>query len=110
MYHQIRQERWFLDQAPERPITTNEAARIPGSIPGESVLLGFYDRVTDANGKTVMRCTICMNTNPGAQLYPRPDRAKVHMRHHFELRPIPCSGKCDIPNWYVSRISDLTPY
>jgi hypothetical protein len=110
MYHQIRQEEWFRTQAQERPLTVSEGARIPGSIPGESVLLGFYDRITDVNGKTVLRCTICMNTNPATQLYPRPDRAKVHMRHHFELRPIPCSGKCDIPNWYVRRISDLASH
>jgi hypothetical protein len=110
MYHQIRHEEWFLNQAQERPITAGEAAQIPGSIPGESVLLGFYDRITDINGKTVLRCTICMNTNPEAQLYPRPDRAKVHMRHHFELRPIPCNAKCDIPNWYVAYISNVASH
>lgn len=98
LYHQIKREPWFISQDRERPITPGEASRIPGSIPGESVLLAFYDRVSDAQGKTVLRCTICMQTNPQTQLYPRPDRAKVHMRHHFELRPIPCNGKCDVPH------------
>ncbi|KAG8812330.1 hypothetical protein FRC19_003201, partial [Serendipita sp. 401] len=94
LYHQIRQESWFIHQNQERPITVAEAAQIEGAMPGESILLAFYDRITDSQNRTVMRCTICARTNPHAQLYPRPDRAKIHMRHHFELRPIECRGQC----------------
>lgn len=94
IYHQIKREAWFVIQDRERSLTPAEASRIPGSIPGESVLLAFFDRVSDPQGKSVLRCTICMRTNPESQLYPRPDRAKVHMRHHFELRPIPCNRNC----------------
>ncbi|KAG8818885.1 hypothetical protein FRC17_010672, partial [Serendipita sp. 399] len=76
LYHQIRQEQWFIHQTPERPLSTAEASRIPGAMPGESILLAFYDRVTDSQNRVLMRCTICAQTNPNAQLYPRPDRAK----------------------------------
>lgn len=101
LYHRIRQEPWFVNQHAERHLAPHEAERIPGSTPGESVLLAFYDRIVDHTNKAAMRCTICAQTNPGAQLYPRPDRAKVHMRHHFELRPIPCNRACKAPEWYV---------
>ncbi|PVG00621.1 hypothetical protein CPB86DRAFT_181163 [Serendipita vermifera] len=98
LYHQIRQEPWFIQQQNERQLTSPESSRIPGSIPGESVLLAFYDRVIDGGNRAMMRCTICAQTNPTAQLYQRPDRAKVHMRHHFELRPIMCQGHCNTPH------------
>jgi hypothetical protein len=104
LYHRIRQEPWFIHQANERPLLAAEAGRIPGSNAGESVLLAFYDRILDDAKKLVMRCTICAQTNPAAQLYPRPDRAKVHMRHHFELRPIPCKGECKTPQWYAEPL------
>lgn len=102
LYHRIRQEPWFTLQTTERPLLATEAERIPGSNAGESILLAFYDRVFDDTKKAVMKCTICARTNPGAHLYPRPDRAKVHMRHHFELRPIPCKGGCKTPQWYAN--------
>jgi hypothetical protein len=97
LYHRIRSEPWFRQQITERGLAPHEADRIPGSIPGESVLLAFYDRILDNTNKAAMKCTICAQTNPGAQLYPRPDRAKVHMRHHFELRTIRCDGSCKSP-------------
>lgn len=109
LYHRIRRETWFIRQTNERPLAAAEAERISGSNAGESVLLAFYDRILDDAKKVVMKCTICAQTNPGAQLYPRPDRAKVHMRHHFELRPIPCNGQCSSQQWYanglISRLS-----
>jgi hypothetical protein len=102
LYHRIRLEPWFVQQVTERSLAAYEAERIPGSAPGESVLLAFYDRILDNANKIAMKCTICAQTNPGAQLYPRPDRAKVHMRHHFELRPIRCNGTCNSPQWCAS--------
>jgi len=102
LYHQIRREDWFINQTLERSITREEASRIPGLIPGESVLLAFYDRVPDSQNKAVMRCTTCTRTYQDVHVYPRPDRARVHMRHHFELRPVPCRGQCGLPHWCVT--------
>lgn len=104
LYHRIRHERWFIDQMQERPITGPEASQIPGTMPGESVLLAFHDRAPDAQNKTAFRCTICRQTDQPTPPYRRPDRAKVHIRHHFEIRPIPCNGKCDIRHWCAMSI------
>jgi hypothetical protein len=101
LYHQIRQEPWFNRQQTERQLTADESKGIPGSTPGESVLLAFYDRVTNAGNRAALECAICKRTNQSAQLYQSPDRAKVHMRHHFDLRPVLCNRQCGISQWYA---------
>lgn len=95
LLYTIRRETWFLRQTNERPLSADEAAQIPNAIPGESVLLGFFDRFTERDsGRVTFICTICQRSSPNPKPYNRPDRAKVHMRHHLEQRPIPCTGQC----------------
>ena len=99
LYHRIRLEDWFINQTQERSITDAEASRVPGASAGDSILLAFLDKKMDEKGKMAMRCMICIQTTQESKLYYRPDRAEVHIRHHFELRPIPCNGNCNIPQW-----------
>ncbi|KIM30251.1 hypothetical protein M408DRAFT_295820 [Serendipita vermifera MAFF 305830] len=96
LYHRIRHEDWFVNQTRERSITGREASRIPGSVPGDSVLLAFFKKVKDSKDKPAMHCTICLQTRGASKFYSRPDRAKVHIRHHFELRPVLCDRRCGI--------------
>jgi hypothetical protein len=107
LYHQIRQEPWFSQQRIERDLTPAESKEVPGSKPGESVLLAFFDRVRDENNRAVMRCTICTQTRSSTHLYRQSDSAKTHMRRHFQLRPMACHGLCRTKHWYASTFPFL---
>ncbi|CCA75279.1 related to WD40-repeat protein (notchless protein) [Serendipita indica DSM 11827] len=99
LLQRIQTEDWFLQQTAERTLSAEEAARIPGAIEGESVLLGFFSKVPGNHTDDLsLVCTLCMRSIPNPSIYKRLDHARVHMRHHLEQRPVTCTGDCGKPN------------
>ncbi|CAG7851213.1 Vegetative incompatibility protein HET-E-1 [Serendipita indica DSM 11827] len=54
LLQRIQTEDWFLQQTAERTLSAEEAARIPGAIEGESVLLGFFSKGRPSHSQSVM--------------------------------------------------------
>ena len=84
------QEPWYLDQVEE-----------PENDVGKSILVRWLDPLEGKDQKG-WRCRVPV---PGEtwcnETIKRVDRAITHVRAHLDLKPYPCEGGCNKPNWYA---------
>jgi hypothetical protein len=100
----LLQESWYINGAPERRISEEEA-RLRIGPAGKSVFLAFARSTPGDVPRTLWFCLVCEAsdgaTNPlsSRSTYTREDRILKHIRHHFEHRPWVCSGQCGTGGW-----------
>ncbi len=91
------EEPWYLNQVEE-----------PENDVGKSILDRWLDPL-EAKDEKGWRCRF---PKPGEtwcnETIKRFDRAIVHVRGHLNLKPYPCEGDCNKPNWYAKRLLSLT--
>lgn len=99
---QLLKEPWYLDGAPERRISQEEARSQVGPV-GRSIFLAYARRVRSNGAQALWVCLICQASNSAADQiaigYSREDRILKHIRHHFDHRPWVCSGQCGTTGW-----------
>lgn len=89
----LSQEPWYLNQVEE-----------PGDNVGKSILARWLAPL-EAKDQKGWRCCVPLDGETWCkQTITRIDRAIVHVRVHLDLKPYPCEGGCNKPNWYAERL------